>query len=91
VSRTTLTTSGSSPVRPAVLDPGMGATDVPRDAALMWAAGKYAASHDVYLGTRFDDVNTASAASAQAVLVSAGQTATQFDPTGSLPMVETYY
>jgi len=31
--------------------PGLGATDVPRDAVLSWTAGPFAAKHDVYLGT----------------------------------------
>jgi len=35
------------------------ATDVLRDAALSWAAGEFANTHDVYFGTAFDDVNDA--------------------------------
>ena len=36
------------------------ATDVPRDTILAWTAGEFAATHDVYFGTVFDDVNDAS-------------------------------
>ena len=41
------------------------ATDIPRDGVLLsWEPGEYAAQHDVYLGTDFDDVNDATTASA---------------------------
>jgi len=40
-------------------------TDVPRDdLVLSWGPGEYAAQHDVYLGTSFDDVSEATTASA---------------------------
>ncbi len=45
--------------------PGDFETDVPRDAVLTWKPGDYAAQHDVYLGTAWDDVNSAGTASAQ--------------------------
>ncbi len=35
------------------------ATDIPRNIALGWTSGKFAAEHDVYLGTSYDDVNDA--------------------------------
>jgi hypothetical protein len=36
------------------------ATDLPRDGLVLgWTPGEYAAQHDVYLGTSFDDVNEA--------------------------------
>ena len=35
------------------------ATDVPQDVVLGWSPGEYANTHDVYLGTVFDDVNAA--------------------------------
>ena len=39
--------------------PEDGTTDVPMDTTISWGAGKFAATHDVYLGTVFDDVNSA--------------------------------
>jgi len=69
--------------------PSIGATDVPRDATLGWVAGAYAQTHDVYLGTSFEDVNTATRGSA--LLVSQGQTATTYDPAGLLDFGQTYY
>jgi len=69
--------------------PGDGQTDVPRDTGLAWTAGQYAAAHDVYLGTDFADVNTATRTSA--LLVSRGQTATTYDPVGLLEFGQTYY
>ncbi len=35
------------------------AIDIPQDSELSWSAGDYAAEHDVYLGTSFEDVNNA--------------------------------
>ncbi len=67
------------------------ATDVPRDTVLAWEAGEFAVSHDVYFGTAFADVNTASRAAAQGVLASQGQAGLAFDPPGSLAYGQTYY
>jgi hypothetical protein len=69
--------------------PGDGSTDIRREASLEWTAGESAAAHDVYLGTVFEDVNTAGAASP--LLVSAGQTDTTYDPPGRLDFGTTYY
>jgi len=33
--------------------------DIPRDVVLSWEPGKYADTHNVYIGTSFDDVNDA--------------------------------
>jgi hypothetical protein len=71
--------------------PAAGATDVPREVVLGWDAGPYAETHDVYLGTNFDDVNAASATNPLAVLASAGQTDAVFDPEGLLDFDRTYY
>jgi concanavalin A-like lectin/glucanase superfamily protein/F5/8 type C domain-containing protein len=62
------------------------AIDIPRDVALAWEAGEFAATHDVYLGTAFDDVNDG-----VGTLVSQGQTATSLDPEGLLEYGQTYY
>lgn len=48
------------------------ATDVPREAILSWTQGKFAATHDVYLGTVFADVNNASRTNPRGVLASQG-------------------
>ncbi|NLT77176.1 MAG: hypothetical protein GXX98_11700 [Planctomycetes bacterium] len=70
--------------------PQNGAGDVPRDRALSWTPGALAQAHDVYLGTRFADVNDASRANPMGVLVSQGQTAATYDP-GQLELGQTYY
>ncbi len=67
------------------------ATDVPRDVVLSWKAGDFAASHDVYLGTSLDDVNSASRANPMGALVSQGQAASTYAPAGSLDFEQTYY
>ncbi len=64
--------------------------DVPRDVVLGWMAGPYAATHDVFLGTAYDDVNNATAAG-NGVVASIGQTATSYDPAGLLDFGQTYY
>jgi hypothetical protein len=67
------------------------ATDVPRDVVLGWTAGESAATHDVYFGTVFDDVNEASSSDSRGVLVSQNQTDTTYDPDGLLAYGQTYY
>jgi len=70
------------------------AIDVPRDTALSWTTGRSAATHDVYFGTSFDDVNDASRADPRGVLVSQGQTETTCDPAPGAPGLDfgtTYY
>jgi Concanavalin A-like lectin/glucanases superfamily len=81
--------------------PGMGlagapspeseATDVPRDVVLGWTASEFAVTHDVYLGTAFDDVNDASRAGSMDVLVSQGQAGTTYEPPTVLEFGQTYY
>jgi len=66
------------------------ATDVPRDTALSWTSGEFADTHDVYLGTRIEDVSAASTADPAGVLVSQSQEASSFDP-GRLELGQTYY
>jgi len=62
------------------------ATDIPRDVVLGWDAGESAATHDVYFGATFADVNDG-----VGTLVSDGQTATSLDPDGLLEFGQTYY
>ncbi|MCU0913447.1 MAG: discoidin domain-containing protein [Planctomycetes bacterium] len=71
-------------------NPANEAVDVPVDTLLSWVAGAFAASHDVYLGTVFADVNTATRSDPRGVLVSKGQTTTQFQP-AALDYGKTYY
>ncbi|MDI9431899.1 MAG: discoidin domain-containing protein [Planctomycetota bacterium] len=71
--------------------PDVEATDVLRDTALTWVPGLYAATHDVYFGTSFDDVNDASRSNPMGVLVSQGQTTASYDPAGVLDFETTYY
>jgi len=71
--------------------PEDGTIDVPLDASISWEAGKFAATHDVYLGTVFDDVNSASRADPKGVLVSQSQAAASFDLTGVTEYGKTYY
>ncbi len=59
-----------SPVRAGSPQPRNEAPDASRDAMLGWTAGKYAATHDVYFGTAFEDVNDADRAHPLNVLVS---------------------
>ncbi|MEN6428666.1 MAG: LamG-like jellyroll fold domain-containing protein, partial [Phycisphaerales bacterium] len=71
--------------------PADAATDVPCDIALSWTAGAYAATHDVYLGTTFDDVNNVGRDNAGDLLVSQDQEATEYDPENPLDYGQTYY
>jgi len=67
------------------------ATDIPRDVVLSWGAGEYAATHDVYFGASFDDVNAASRSNPMGLLASQAQAATSYDPPGRLDFGTTYY
>ena len=71
--------------------PAHQATDVLRDASLAWTPGEMAATHDVYFGTAFEDVNNASRADAKGVLVSQGQTDTTYVPPAVLEYGQTYW
>ncbi|TKJ34088.1 MAG: hypothetical protein CEE38_18660, partial [Planctomycetes bacterium B3_Pla] len=72
-------------------NPADGSTNIPQDVILSWEPGPFAAAHDVYFGTSFDDVNDAPTASTLALLVSKSQTATTYDPDGLLEFGQTYY
>jgi hypothetical protein len=67
------------------------ATDVPRDFPLSWTKGEYAATHNVYLGASFDDVNDASATDPRGVLVSQDQADTTYTLGNPLEYGRTYY
>ncbi len=83
----TYSSSRTKALNPAPADK---ATDVYRDTSLSWMPGAYAQTHNVYLGTRFDDVNSADLSNPLGVLVSQGQDANTFDP-GRLQVGTTYY
>ena len=74
----------------SVIYPDDGAIDVPREAVLNWAPGEFANTHDVYLGTAFDDVNDADRSDPRGVLANQDQIATTYDP-GRLAFETTYY
>jgi len=81
--------AGSAKARDPV--PADKATDVPRDVTLGWTPGAFAATHDVYFGTAFADVNEADRADARGVLLSQGQTDATFDAEDVLEYGQTYY
>jgi len=64
--------------------------DVFRDQVLSWQAGGFAVTHDVYLGTSFDDVNAATRTAPLDVLVGQDHGDSSFDP-GRLAFDQTYY
>ena len=67
------------------------ATDVPCDVMLSWTAGKFAAAHDVYLGTVFDDVNDASRDDPRDVLAGRDEAVAEYAPDAPLEYGQTYY
>ncbi len=79
--------SGAAARKPVPAD---GATDVSFKPVLSWTAGKFAATHDVYLGTSFDDVNTATRTAPLGVLASQGQADTTYTP-AQLAFGQKYY
>ncbi len=82
-----------------LLDPGAASNpspsdkqeDTPIDVAFSWTAGENAATHDVYFGTTFADVNDATRANPLGVLASQGQIPATFDPPATLAFGQTYY
>ncbi|MBN2127916.1 MAG: hypothetical protein JW741_00390, partial [Sedimentisphaerales bacterium] len=68
-------------------NPPTGSSDVAHDAKLAWTPGGTAATNHVYLGTSFDDVNTADADSI--LLISPAQDANSYEP--SLDFATTYF
>ncbi|MCX5643316.1 MAG: discoidin domain-containing protein [Phycisphaerae bacterium] len=77
--------------RDFTLSPSPHATQVPRDAILTWTSPRFAQTYDVYFGTSFADVSSASRGDPRGVLVSQNLTATTYDPEGLLPFGRTYY
>jgi len=85
--------AGLSPELASEPSPGDGAQDVARDAVLTWKPGQFARTHDVYLGTLYDDVNAASRSNPKGLLAGQGQDAdaNALDPAGLLDFGRTYY
>jgi carbohydrate binding protein with CBM4/9 domain/F5/8 type C domain-containing protein len=75
----------------SALSPEHEQQDVPRDTDMSWTAGEFAVAHDVYLGTSLDDVNDASRDNPLGVLLSEGQSATDYQPASVLEFGQTYY
>jgi len=71
--------------------PADGADDVRRDAVLGWKSGKYAATHNVYLGTSASTVNSASVSNPLDVLLIEGHDSTSYDPDIVLDLGQTYF
>jgi hypothetical protein len=71
--------------------PANEAADVPNDTTLAWMSGEGIASHHVYFGTAFEDVNAADLNDPRGVLVSEGRTAAEFVPGNPLEFGQTYY
>jgi hypothetical protein len=72
--------------------PGNQAVEVRQDAVLSWMAGDFAVTHDVYLGTVFDDVNDAGRDNdPNGVLVSQNQEVTTYEPLDLLEFGQSYY
>jgi hypothetical protein len=77
----------SLPVTASAPYPGNGVTDVPRRSVVVsWQPGVYAASHDVYFGTNFADVNTASRTNPLGVLLSQGQVENYYPTNATLDL-----
>jgi hypothetical protein len=68
-------------------EPSDGATDVDPNTVLSWTPGIYAASHDVYFGTDFDNVNDATTSSSE---YKGNQEESSYWP-GPLELGTTYY
>jgi len=72
-------------------EPANGATGVPPDVTLRWAAGPFAKRHDLYFGTVAEDVNDASRTDPRGVLASRELILTAYTPTSDLGFGQTYY
>jgi hypothetical protein len=66
-------------------------TEVLRDAVCSWTVGDTVATHNVYFGTVFEDVNGATVDDPRGTLVSRNQTHTTYDPPGLMDYNEVCY
>ena len=67
------------------------ADDVVRSVVLEWSPGDDAATHNIYLSSVFEDVNSADAADTLGVLASQAQEETTYAPQNVLEFGQTYY
>ena len=70
-------------------NPADGAIDVIPNVELSWTPGIFASSHNVYLGTDFNDVNDANTSSMG--IYKGNQGPNSYDPPGILDLETTYY
>ncbi|OHB66806.1 MAG: hypothetical protein A2Y76_00685 [Planctomycetes bacterium RBG_13_60_9] len=71
--------------------PPNGASDVARDVVLGWTPAGLAKTHDLYIGTDFDDVNEATVASPLSTTLIKGLDASSYDPPDRLEFGTTYH
>jgi len=81
----------ANPTLAADPDPADEVTDVPRDVVLSWKPGESANTHDVYLGTVFDDVSDADRSDPRGVLAGQGQSPATYEPDNRLDFGQIYY
>ncbi len=74
----------------SVPNPANGEVEVLPDGILSWEPGPFDDTHNVYLGTDFNDVNEADTTDPRDVLVSPNQAASTYKPT-ALEFGQTYY
>ena len=72
-------------------NPADDAEDVRRDVVLGWEPGKYAATHNIYLGTSASTVNSASVSNPLDVLLIEGHDLNSYDPDMILDLGQTYF
>jgi unsaturated chondroitin disaccharide hydrolase len=70
--------------------PSNGGTVLTSSTILQWSPGAYAAGHDIYLGTGYNDVNNATRGNPLGVLISQGQEPNSYSASG-LTFGTTYY
>ncbi len=78
---------GGDPALAADPEPENEQVDVPRTVTLSWSPGESAVTHDLYLSTVFEDVNTAD----PGARLSQGRTDTEYTPDAPLEFGQTYY
>jgi hypothetical protein len=82
------TTKPPTPGQASSPNPADTATNVVISTNLSWTAGPNTSTHNVYLGTAFADVNTATTSSSQ---FKGNQGSTTYDPPSNLNVSTTYY
>ena len=75
----------------SVPNPADGEREVPQDVVLSWRPAVSANTHDVYLGTVFNDVQDANSTNPLGVLVSQNQDPNSYTPAERLQWDQTYY